>query len=250
MQHDADSQFIKDYMNSHYHPSAMRSTVLFGFVFTDFFLFFAILGDLFPTQLTALLVTGLIPVHVLGLLLLIRPYGYQVLGRLFVGLFAIMSSLVFLCFGVELMVMMLGKWTVPYRATLYTAYAVWIALLIRWHLENFRNRHYTQSRKENPRIAEQQKRAGKAASVFFIGHILFGLLTGTFVPATEMGIIIIIAAALPFFAQHLHRYLLIRRHPEMLILHEPVLRLSKREQRLARKRKQSVGTKKDKPHHP
>lgn len=242
MHHAADSQFIKDYLNAYYDPSIMRGAIPFVLGLTDAFLFFAVMGDLFPTPLTALLVTGLLPVHALALLLMISPYRFQALGRLFIGLFAIMGSLVALFFGVELMVLMLGKWPIAYRATIFSAYAVWIAVLVGWHLENFRNGHYAQSRKENPRLAEQQKRASTTASVFFVAHVLFGLLTGTFVPATEMAAMLLGAAGLPMLAQHLHRYILIRRHPELLILQEPRLRLSNHELRLARKRKQSVGT--------
>lgn len=242
MQPTDDPLYIKQYMNAGYDASGMRKAIPFVLGLTDAFLFFAAVGELFPMPLLMILVSGLIPVHALGLLLMMFPYRYQAYGRLFIGLYAIMSSLVFLFFGVELMVLMLGKWWLAYRATLFTAYAVWIAVLLTWHLGNYRNGCYAQTRKENPRLAHQRKRIGTASSVFFIVHVLFGLLTGTFVPATEMAVVLLIAAGLPYFAQHLHRFLLIRRHPDLLIIQEPYIRLSKHEHRLARKQKKSVGT--------
>lgn len=211
-------EYIKHYINyNNMGVSIMRQFIIFFlFVFCDLFIVLSAFSDPFEPWYVYTVVPPILLLHFFALWILISPYKRQVQAFLYVGIYSIIASLGFLIITHKMMYSMMRLTSPVYMILIVIIYLLIVYFFLRWHLKRIATGFYYYS---NGR-SKQVKPVGNSIYLVyaglgvFIGQLALGFTNGQIMYSVFASATFALAIVTGCQSLYLHKYILIRRHPE------------------------------------
>lgn len=220
MSREINSEYIKQWVNGRPDTSTLRSSIIgFLLLFVDFFMIVPLYADPYEAIYLQILIPPAVLLHIWGLWIAISPYRHQVAAELYMGVFGVFVSIGYGISSIKMVYGVMGLTTPLYAIVLAGAYLAGFYALFKWHFQNLKSGYYY----EHTVIHVNGKKSSLKYASFgglgvFLGNLAVGMTSGNTTVGLLSGTLLFMAALLGVFSIGIHKYILMKRHPEWVII--------------------------------
>lgn len=223
IKHSTRTEYIQQFINDRVSADQLRSTIIgFLLLLVDFSMLIPLYAEPFEQIYFDILLPPIILIHLFGLWIVIAPYKRQVLAQLYLGVFALFVSLGYGIITIKLVYEAMGVTHYLYAISLALTYVLGYYLLFRSHFNKLKNGVYYRNSIEGSRGFASTLLFRSAGGIgLLLGNILNVVTSGSFVYGLLAGCLLFLALIFSYVSLSIHRYVLMRRHPEFVVIQRP-----------------------------
>lgn len=216
MNREINPEYLKHWINATPDTSNLRATILFGMLFLiDFLMVAPLYADPYEAIYLQVMIPPIVLLNVWGLWIAIAPYKNQVIAELYMGILGVFMPLGYGVCSIKLFYSVLGFTTPMYAIGLLALAVAGYYALFKSHFQKLASGYYYQARGQN---GGSQKYVSLSGLGVFLGNLILGMASGNTVIGILTGLCLLLAAMLSLLSLNIHRYVLMKRYPELTVI--------------------------------
>ena len=230
-------EYIKHWINDkNLDVTQLRQMILFFlFLFGDVFIVLTSFADPFEAWYPYTVIPPILLLHPFALWIALNPYKRQVQAFLYLGLFSIVTAFGFLIITHKILYNMMKLESPLFMIALVLIFLLYFYFFIRWHLQRLRSGYYySEGKAGGLQNTGNYAYLGFGAVGIFIGHLIIGYTNGMVMFSVFAGAAFVLSIISGMFFFGLHKYLLIRQHPDWYVPQQPYRARSTKKERAAK----------------